>query len=181
MRLSAWLPLIFILSFAVGCAKKPTMTLRYAEVRGVQIGFPPSLGVELTTVIDVYNPNGYDVAIRAVRGTVTFADRYTLPVDFRAQGEGVWLTADATTQIRVPVSVPVDLALRLVRDAYATPMVPFHIVGRADVTATRSFKIEKDDYSFDERGVLQRQHIEASLQQTAWGFGLPSPIPAAPH
>ena len=176
MRRLAWLVLIG-LALSAGCAKKPTMTLRHAEVRGVQIGFPPSLGVELTTVIDVYNPNGYDVAIRAVRGTVTFSERYTLPIDFRPQGAGAWLTSNATTQTRAPASVPAELALRLVQEAYATPMVPFHIVGHADVTATRSFKIEKDNYSFDERGALLRQHIEASLQHTAWGFGLPSPVP----
>lgn len=166
-----------VLSLGVGCAKKPTMTLHHAEIRGVQVAFPPSVGVELAAVIDVFNPNGYDVAVRAMRGTVTFNDRYTLPIDFRPIGEGVWLNADATTRISVPVSVPVDVALRLVQEAYTNPTVPFRIVGHADVTATRSLKIEKDDYSVDERGVLLRQHIEASLQHIGMGMGAAWPFP----
>lgn len=147
------------------------MKVHHAEVSGVSVGFPPQLGVMMTVVVDVYNPNSYDVAIRAVRGTVTFAERYTLPVDYRAPtADGVWLTADATTQVRVPVSVPVDLAMTLVREAYATPTVPFRMVGKADVTATRSFKIEKDDYSVDERGTLSRQQIEQSMSGMVLGF-----------
>ena len=83
-----------ILAVAPGCAKKPTMVLRHAEVSGMQLGFPPQLGVVMTAVVDVTNPNGYDVAIRAVRGTIVFNERYTLPIDFRPGGEGVWLAAD---------------------------------------------------------------------------------------
>lgn len=150
-----------------GCAKKPTMTVHHAEMAGVQIGFPPSFAVQMTVVMDVHNPNGYDVAIRAMRGTVTFQDRYMLPIDFRASGEGVWLPADQTTQVRVPTSVPVPLALQLMREAL-TGVVPYRVVGKADVTATRSLKIESDDYSVDERGQIARQQIENSI--TALGL-----------
>ena len=93
---------------------------------------------------------------------VTFHDRYTLPVNFQPGGEGVWLPADRTTQVRVPTAVPVDLALRISREAY-TGSVPYHVVGKADVTATRSLKIESDDYSVDEKGALQRHVIEQSI------------------
>jgi hypothetical protein len=116
----------------------------------------------MTVVLEVYNPNSYDVAVRAVRGTVTFQDRYTLPVDFRPGGEGVWLPAKQTTQVRVPTAVPVDLALRTTREALGGT-VPYRVVGKADVTATRSLKIESDDYSVDERGEIQRQVIEQSI------------------
>lgn len=146
-----------------GCAKKPTMKLNHAEVSGVQLGFPLQFGVVMTCVVDVSNPNSYDVAIRAMRGQVVFADRYTLPIDFRPGGEGVWLAASNTTSVRVPVNVPVDLAVRLLREAYTSPEIPFRMTGRADVTATRTFKIEKDDYEVDEKGVVSRQQIEASL------------------
>jgi hypothetical protein len=145
-----------------GCAKKPTMTVHHAEMTGVKFGFPPSLAVQMTVVMDVTNPNSYDVAIRAVRGTVTFHDRYTLPIDFRPGGEGVWLPSDRMTQVRVPTAVPVDLALRIMREAM-TGTVPYRVVGKADVTATRSLKIESDDYSVDERGQIQRQVIENSI------------------
>jgi hypothetical protein len=148
----------------IACAKKPTMHLNHAEVSGVSLGFPPQIGVMMTVVVDVYNPNSYDVAIRAMRGQVVMAGRYTLPVNFQAQGEGVWLASDATTPVRVPVSIPVDLAMTLVREAYTSPTIPFHITGRADVTATRTFKIEKDDYEVDENGFIDRQAVEASIR-----------------
>jgi hypothetical protein len=145
-----------------GCASKPTMKVHHAEMQGVQFGFPPSVAVQMTVVIDVFNPNSYDVAIRAMRGTVTFHDRYSMPIDFRAAGEGIWLAADRTTQVRVPTAVPVDLALRITQEAMMGT-VPYRVVGKADVTATRSLKIEKDDYSVDERGSIARQQIEASI------------------
>src|SRR5690242_3886346 len=131
---------------AVGCASKPTMHLRHAEISGMSLGFPPSASVIMTAVIDVHNPNSYDVAVRAVRGTVTFNNRYPMPIDFRAQGDGLWLPADQTTQIRVPTPVPLNLAFTLAREGMNQVNVPFRLTGRADVTATKTFKIEKDDY-----------------------------------
>lgn len=145
-----------------GCASKPTMKVNHAEMAGVQFGFPPNLNLQMTVVMDVHNPNSYDVAIRAMRGQVTFYDRYQMPIDYRAPGDGLWLAADRTTQVRVPASVPIDLALRITREAM-TGTVPYHVVGKADVTATRSLKIEADDYSVDERGEIARQQIEASI------------------
>ncbi len=182
MRKARWLAALAVaalLALTSGCAKKPTMTLRHAAVSGVQIGFPPSLGVVMTVVVDVYNPNSYDVAIRAMRGTVVFANRYTLPIDFRPPGDGVWLASDATTSVQVPVAVPVDLAMALVREAYAAYTIPFRMTGRADVTASRTFKVEKDDYAVDEVGAISRQQVEASLRSLwptgAAPYGAPPP------
>lgn len=143
------------------------MHLNSAEVSGVSIGFPPSLGVVMTVIVDVYNPNSYDVAIRAMRGTVVLADKYTLPVDFRPPTP-VWLPSDQTTSVRVPTTVPVDLAATLLREAYLTPEIPFRLSGRADVTATSSFQIEKDDYEVDERGAISRQQVQAAMQGALW-------------
>ena len=139
------------------------MKLNHAELSGVQLGFPPTVGVIMTIVLDVYNPNSYDVAVRAMRGTATLADRYTLPVQWQPGGEGVWLASNATTTIRVPVTIPIDLSLRLLRESFASPMVPFRVVGTADVTATRTFKIEKDNYSVDEVGTFSRQQLELAI------------------
>lgn len=155
--------LALLAAAGAGCASKPTMRLNHAEVSGVNLGPPAGLAVVLVTVVDVYNPNSYDVAVRAVRGTVTFADRYTLPLDFRAPGEGLWLGSDRSTQIRVPVAVPLDLAITLARETYTQPVVGFRISGRADVTATRTFKIEKDDYAIDERGTFSREQLTLAL------------------
>ena len=155
--------LLAVVAFGTsGCAKKPTMKVNHAEMQGVQLGFPPSLAVQMTVVLDVTNPNSYDVAVRAMRGQVSFYDRYTMPIDFRPGGDGVWLPSGQTTQVRVPTSVPIDLALRITHEAL-TGTVPYHVVGKADVTATRSLKVESDDYSVDERGEISRQVIEASI------------------
>lgn len=140
------------------------MRLNHAEVSGVQIAFPPTLAVVMTVVVDVYNPNSYDVAVRRVRGQVTLADKYLLPLDWIAPNDGVWLTSDGITQVRVPITMPLDMALTVLREAYAAPSVPYRFVGRADVTATRTLKIEKDDYSVDERGWIPRQQIEQAAR-----------------
>ena len=138
------------------------MKVNHAEMQGVQLGFPPSLMIQMTVVLDVTNPNSYDVAVRAMRGTCTFHDRYTMPINWAPGGEGVWLTANNTTQVRVPVTIPIDLALTLMREAM-TGVVKYRVKGRADVTATRSLKVEKDDYEVDEVGQIARQQIEASV------------------
>jgi hypothetical protein len=168
--------LLLALLAVAACAKKPTMKVHHAEVTGVQLGFPPQLAVQMTVVLDVFNPNSYDVAVRGMRGTVSFFERYTLPIDFRPGGDGVWLASDRITQVRVPVAVPVDLALRLTREAY-TGSVPYRVTGHADVTATRSFKIEKDDYTVDERGEVSRQVIEQSVA----AIGIPMLTPPPPR
>ncbi|MFC1641494.1 LEA type 2 family protein [Myxococcota bacterium] len=113
--------------------------------------------------LDVFNPNSYDVAVRAVRGQVTLANRYPIAVDFQAEGEGVWLRSDATTRVVVPVNVPVQVALAVLRESYTTPTIPYHFTGRADVTATRSLRIEQDDYSVSADGWVLRQQIDSIL------------------
>jgi hypothetical protein len=157
------LSLALAMCASTGCASKPTMKLNHAEISGVRIGFPPNLSVVMTMVLDVNNPNSYDVAVRAMRGTATLADKYSLPIDFRPGGDGVWLAANAMTTIRVPVNVPMDLGLTLLRESYATNTVTFHVVGTADVTATRTFQIEKDNYSVDETGTFTRQQLELAI------------------
>ena len=100
-----------------------------------------------------------------MRGTLVLQDRYTLPIQFQPQNpEGIWLPSDQTTPVAIPVPIPVDLALTLLRETYTTPQINFRLVGVADVTATRTFKIEKDNYSVDERGVVTRQEMETALR-----------------
>jgi hypothetical protein len=140
------------------------MKLNHAELSGVSVGFPPQASVLMNVVLDVYNPNSYDVAIRAMRGKVTFLGKYDLPVDFRApDANGVWLAANQTTPVRVPVAIPVNLAIQLMREAFQTPTIDFEVAGKADVTATRTFQIEKDDYEVDEKGAISRDQMNAAL------------------
>ena len=149
------------------CIQKPTMKLDHAEVSGVRVGFPPSLGVLMNIVVAVDNPNSYDIAVRAVRGQVVLASRYTLPVDFRAQGNGIWLRSGTISRMAVPVDIPVQLAAELLRDGMMMPTITYRFLGHADVTATSSLQLEKDDYSVNEWGIITRQQLAASL---GWGF-----------
>jgi hypothetical protein len=157
--------IVFVALLVAGCASKPTMKLNHAEVTGIRIALPPSIGVLMTIYVDVYNPNSYDVAIRAVRGEVLLAQRYTVPVDFRPDGDGVWLSSKTNTSVAVAVVVPAATALAVMRDTFTSAMIPYHFKGKADVTATRTLKIESDDYSVDEDGSISRAQIDAVLRR----------------
>src|SRR5512136_2418161 len=93
LRIHFLLQVLALLSVCLvqACVHKPTMKINHAEFRGVRIAFPPSVNVSMTCYVDIFNPNSYDVAVRAVRGQVMLANRYMLPVDFRAPGDGAWL------------------------------------------------------------------------------------------
>jgi len=152
------------LSTLPGCVHKPTMHLDHAEISGVQLAtMPPSLGIVMVVVLDVFNPNSYDVAVRAVRGQTVFAGQYPLPVMYQAPPDGVWMPAGQTTQVRVPVTVPVQLAFALMQQGMAAPTIPYHFSGSADVTATRTFELEKDNYAVDEDGTITRDQMMAVL------------------
>jgi hypothetical protein len=164
------LTLALVAVAGVGCVSKPTMHLNHCEITGVQLAtLPPAFGVLMTVVVDVYNPNGYDVAVRAMRGQTVMANRYPLPVDYRAPADGVWLPAKATTSVRVPVVIPIDLALQLVREGFQSPTIPYRFTGTADVTATRTFQLEKDNYAVDESGSISQQQMLAVIPASLLG------------
>jgi hypothetical protein len=147
---------------SAACVSKPTMHLDHAEISGVQLAtLPPSIDVVMTIVLDVYNPNSYDVAVRAVRGQTLMAGRYPIPVDYRAPGDGLWLPSKQTTPVRVPLSVPLPVAFSLVQESMSAPIIGYRFQGKADVTATRSFQLEKDNYDVDEQGTVTREQMMA--------------------
>jgi hypothetical protein len=155
---------------SAGCVSKPTMHLNHAEISGFQAAtFPAPPSVIMTVVVDVFNPNGYDVAIRAMRGQVMMAGKYSVPIDYRAPGDGVWLAAGKTTQVRTPVAIPLDLSIALVREAIQSPTIAYRLIGKADVTGTRSLQIEKDDYAVDEQGSITRDQMIAIIPNTLMG------------
>jgi hypothetical protein len=161
------LTLAFLALLSVGCVSKPTMHLNHAEISGVQMStYPPGLVVAMTVVVDVYNPNSYDIAIRAMRGQAILADLYMVPVDFRPPGDGLWLGSERTTPVRVTVNVPIETAIAIVNQSMMTPVIPYRLAGKADVTASRTLNLEKDDYSLDERGTLSRDQIIAVIPNT---------------
>jgi hypothetical protein len=165
MKISWLLLPAALLSLSVaGCVSKPTVKLNHAEITGVSFGFPPQLGVLMNVVLEVHNPNSYDVAVRGVRGQAVIANQFSVPVDFRPPNpEGVWLPAKQTSLLSVPMNIPVQTGLAVLSQAYGAPAIPYRFTGRADVTATRSLQLEKDDYAVDEQGQIPRQQLEAAL------------------
>lgn len=137
------------------------MKLNHAEISGVVLGNPPS--VQMTIVMDVYNPNSYDVAVRAVRGQTIMAGKYPIDVDFKAPEGGIWMTSSQTSQLRIPLLIPMALGFQLLQEAAMSPSIGYRFVGKADVTGTRTFAIEKDDYAVDELGTITREQIAAIL------------------
>jgi hypothetical protein len=155
---------------SVGCVQKPTVHLDHAEITGVQMAtMPPSLAVVMTVVLMVYNPNSYDVAVRGVRGQAILAGQYPLPVQFQAPPpDGLWMPAGQTTAVRVPITMPIQLALALVQQGIALPTITYRFQGTADVTASHTLQLEKDNYSVDESGTITRDDmlkvVPASIQ-----------------
>ncbi len=162
------LGLAFTAAASAGCVKKPEMHLDHAEISGVQLAtMPPTLGIVMTAVIQVTNPNGYDVAVRAVRGQLLIGTQYPVPIMFQAPPpDGLWLPAGQTTPIRVPVTVPIELALAVVQQGFASPTIPYRFVGAADVTASHTFQLEKDNYAVDETGTITRDQMLAVIPAT---------------
>jgi hypothetical protein len=176
-RLRSALLLALVTSVFAACVQRPTVRLNHAEISGVQLGSLPAnlslanlglvnLGLVMTVVLDVYNPNGYDVAVRGVRGQAVLADQYPLAVLFRAPPDGIWMPAGQTTPVRVPITVPLQLALVLARETLASPTIPYRFTGAADVTASRTFQLEKDNYTFDEHGAITRAQMLAVIPDT---------------
>jgi hypothetical protein len=158
------LPFALFPLLCIACAHEPTMRLNHAEISGVTMAtLPPSLNILMTVVLDVQNPNSYDVAVRAVRGQTVFSDQYPLNVTYQAPPDGLWLPAGQTTSIRVPMTVPLQLAMILVQQAMTTQVIGYHFIGKADVTATRTFQLEKDNYAIDARGSITRDQMAAVI------------------
>jgi hypothetical protein len=164
---------VSMLASLQGCVTRPTMHLNHAEVRGLQLTLPPS--VQMVIVVDVHNPNSFDVAVRAMRGTITLAGKYPLAVNFVPPGEGQWLASDAITPLRIPVAIPLDVALKISLEAVSSPTIPFRFSGKADVTASRTFKVDENDYAMDEVGQITRAQLMAILPNS-----LPGAQPSGP-
>jgi hypothetical protein len=168
---------VLALTCSASCAKKPTMHLDHAIVQGVQITsiIPPQLGILMVVVVNVYNPNSYDVAVRSMTGTASIGGYPPIPVSYQGPQGGFWMPAGQTTQMSVPIQVPVQLAMAVLQQSYTSPYVSYHMTGKANVTATSTFKIEADDYSVDESGFLDRQQIAAAVQSVVGPAGVMGP------
>jgi len=130
-----------------GCT--PSVQLRTATLRSAS----PE-GPQFDAVLAVKNTNPFDVQVRMVRASVTVGENpMRIPVQFDS---GVWIRAHQTAYVAVPVTVPWGMTPTLALSTLSPKPVPFRIVGEADVTATNTFRIERNAYEFDEEGELPR-------------------------
>lgn len=150
-RWAALGPVLFALAAAPGCVNKPAVTIHHAELRGVS-----AWGLNVMILLQVRNENSYDVMIRNVNVNTTFGRGLNLPVMF---SPNQWLRANQTSFVQVPVTIPWTAIPQLIAETNGAYAIPYHVKGVADVTATSSLQIERNNYPVDEDGAIPRQMV----------------------
>jgi hypothetical protein len=167
-KTAAALGLLALSAVTTGCAPKdPIMRVNGSSIKGGQlvIGTFPFPRASVDALMEVYvsaeNPNGFDVQVRGVRGQVMMMNgRYVLPINMAL---GNWLRAESTTPFNIPVNVPLNVGLGILRESVTMACVPYTVQGVADVTATSTFQLEKNNYPFSQAGCIPRQALLAAF------------------
>jgi hypothetical protein len=114
---------------ATACVETPRVKLHHADFQGASLA-----GAVLDVVLEIHNPNSYDIQLRDLTAETTFANKYTLPPIVLHPDQ--WLPAGQSTQVHVP---------------------KYTVRGSANVTATRTFGVEADNYPIELTGTMPRQ------------------------
>jgi hypothetical protein len=164
-RLVALGSILVALAALPGCVTDPVVSVHHAEFRGVS-----GYGVGLAVFLKVRNDNPYDVQVRNVHVNVVFGHGSVLgPIDFQPNQ---WLPSHQTTLVPVPVYIPWQLVPVLAAETMGSYAIPYQVHGVADVTATRAFGIERNNYPVDDSGSVPRQMVVDSARGA-----LPIPLP----
>ncbi|APR85242.1 Hypothetical protein A7982_10591 [Minicystis rosea] len=148
---------LLALSAAPGCVNNPKVTVHHAELRGLS-----TWGLQVMILLQVRNDNSYDVQVRNVNCNVVFGRGMNLgPIQY---SPNQWLPSHQTTFVQVPVTIPWQALPALVAETTGSYAIPYHVKGVADVTATRAFGIERDNYPVDEGGSIPRQMVVDSAR-----------------
>lgn len=150
-RWAALGPIVVALAAAPGCVTTPKMSVHHAELRGLS-----PWGMNVMILLQVRNDNSYDVQVRNVNVSVKFGRGVVLPVNY---APNQWLPSNQTTFVSVPVTIPLAALPALALETAGSYGIPYHVRGTADVTATRAFGIERDNYPVDEGGAVPRQMV----------------------
>lgn len=151
MRWAALGPVLVALAGAPACVSKPAISVHHAELRGLS-----AWGLNVMILLQVRNDNSYDVMIRNVNVNTTFGRGLNLPVNF---SPNQWLRSNQTTFVQVPVTIPWTAIPQLVGETTGAYAIPYHVKGYADVTATSSLQIDRNNYPVDEDGAIPRQMV----------------------
>lgn len=139
-----------LLLTTVACVQTPSVRLHQASFQGASL-----TGATLDVVIEIHNPNSFDIQVRDVTAETTFASRYTLPAITLHPNQ--WLPAGQSTQVHVPTTLPWLMIPGILAETILSPKVTYRVRGSANVTATRTFGIEEDNYPIDLQGEMPRQ------------------------
>jgi hypothetical protein len=134
---------------ANGCVQTPTVQLHHADIQGASL-----TGAVIDVVIEIRNPNSFDIKLRDVTAETTFANRYRLPTIHIHPDQ--WVPAGQATLVHVPTVLPWLMIPGILAETVFSPVVIYDVRGSADVTATRTFGIEEDNYPINLRGQLPR-------------------------
>lgn len=132
------------------CVQTPAVRLHHADIQGASL-----TGAVLDVVIEINNPNSFDVKVRDVTAETTFAGKYRLPPIVIHPDQ--WLPAGQATLVHVPTTLPWLMIPGILAETVLSPKVTYDVRGSVNVTATRTFGIEEDNYPIDLRGEMPRQ------------------------
>jgi LEA14-like dessication related protein len=137
---------------ATACVETPTVRLHHADFQGASL-----TGAQLDVVIEIQNPNTYDIKLRDLTAETTFAEKYALPPIVIHPDQ--WLPAGQATMVHIPAVLPWLMIPGILKETLFSPEVTYRVKGTANVTATRTFGIQEDNYPMDLRGTMPRTLI----------------------
>lgn len=147
-----------------GCGvKEPTLQVQSASIAGgtATLGLPPQIGVVMAVYVSAKNENSFDIQVRGARGTLFMMNSYQIPI---STSLGTWLKSDSTTSFVVPITIPLQTAIALLGGSLSVACIPYSVQGVADVTATSTFKLERDNQPLTQSGCLPRQTLLSAVR-----------------
>ena len=77
----------------------------------------------------------------------------------------MWLRANSVTLVDVPMTVLWGTVMPLLSRTVGSATIEYRAKGFADVTATSTFMIDRNDYKFDEEGKVSRvELVQAAIR-----------------
>lgn len=144
---------VFAVACAVGgfaCASKPTVQVQHAQITGIDL-----TGIRVNVVIRIRNPNSFDILVRNIQAQTTIAGAYQLPpINMQPN---VWLPANNTSFLTAPVVIPWHMVPGVLSATLGNEYIAYQVSGLADVTASRSFKLNVNQEPLEDHGVISRE------------------------
>ncbi|HHH30841.1 MAG TPA: hypothetical protein ENK57_21195 [Polyangiaceae bacterium] len=158
MSLRALSFVMALVVLSVGCVKNPTMDLYGARVQSVN-----PMGIGMVMTMKIRNDNPFDIQVRNVAANVIIGKSFRMPT-VRAS-PNAWLRANSVTLVDVPMTVPWPTVMPLLSRTVGSATIEYRAKGFADVTATSTFQIDRNDYKFDEEGKVSRvELVQAAIR-----------------